>query len=211
MALTRRNFLVGAASTAGIAAAGLDARAETNGASASAQHAEYATLLDIEKCIGCGQCVEGCRERNGNRYPEVKKPLPVMFPPGTKDEDWSGKRDVDDRLTPYNWLYIESVTVQKDGAPLELHIPRRCLHCTNPPCANLCPWGAASRQPETGTVSIDSQTCLGAARSAPGTSRSGNRAWGCILTSCRALPATASCTSATAAQTALPTANCPPV
>ena len=55
MALTRRNFLVGAASAAGIAAAGLDARAETNGASASAQHAEYATLLDIEKCIGCGQ------------------------------------------------------------------------------------------------------------------------------------------------------------
>lgn len=164
MALTRRNFLVGAASAAGIAAAGLDARAETNGASASAQHAEYATLLDIEKCIGCGQCVEGCRERNGSRYPEVKKPLPVMFPPGTKDEDWSGKRDVDDRLTPYNWLYIESVTVQKDGAPLELHIPRRCLHCTNPPCANLCPWGAASRQPETGTVSIDSQTCLGGAK-----------------------------------------------
>ena len=164
MALTRRNFLVGAASTAGIAAAGLDARAETNGASASAQHAEYATLLDIEKCIGCGQCVEGCRERNGNRYPEVKKPLPVMFPPGTKDEDWSAKRDVDDRLTPYNWLYIESVTVQKNGAPLELHIPHRCLHCTNPPCANLCPWGAASREPNTGTVSIDSQTCLGGAK-----------------------------------------------
>ena len=67
MALTRRNFLVGAASAAGIAAAGLDAQAETNGASASAQHAEYATLLDIEKCIGCGQCVEGCRERNGGR------------------------------------------------------------------------------------------------------------------------------------------------
>ncbi|HZF61481.1 MAG TPA: 4Fe-4S dicluster domain-containing protein [Desulfovibrio sp.] len=164
MALTRRNFLVGAASAAGIAAAGLDAQAETTGASASVPHVEYATLLDIEKCIGCGQCVEGCHERNGSRYPKVKKPLPVMFPPGTKDEDWSGKRDVDDRLTPYNWLYIESVTVQKDGAPLELHIPRRCLHCTNPPCANLCPWGAASRQPETGTVSIDSQTCLGGAK-----------------------------------------------
>ncbi len=174
MALTRRNFLVGAASAAGIAATGLDTLAADKGtdkgegtgkaANAAAPQVQYATLLDIEKCIGCGQCVEGCHERNGNRYPEVKKPLPVMFPPGTKDEDWSAKRDVDDRLTPYNWLYIENVTVQKDGAPLELHIPRRCLHCINPPCANLCPWGAASRQPETGTVSIDSQTCLGGAK-----------------------------------------------
>ena len=167
MSLTRRNFLVGAASAAGLSAihlkaADVAAAGITGGTAANA--AEYATLLDIEKCIGCGQCVEGCHERNGHRFPDAKKPLPVMFPPGTKDEDWSAKRDVDDRLTPYNWLYIESVTVQKDGAPLELHIPRRCLHCTNPPCANLCPWGAASKEPNTGTVSIDSQTCLGGAK-----------------------------------------------
>ena len=173
MSLTRRNFLVGAASAAGLSAvnlaagqpaASLAADAASQAVAAAAARTEYATLLDIEKCIGCGQCVEGCHERNGHRFPEVKKPLPAMFPPGTKDEDWSAKRDVDDRLTPYNWLYIESVTVQKNGAPLELHIPRRCLHCTNPPCANLCPWGAASRQPGTGTVSIDSQTCLGGAK-----------------------------------------------
>ena len=167
MSLTRRNFLVGAASAAGLSAihlkAGDTAAAGLTGDTA-ANATEYATLLDIEKCIGCGQCVEGCHERNGHRFPEAKKPLPVMFPPGTKDEDWSAKRDVDDRLTPYNWLYIENVTVQKNGAPLELHIPRRCLHCTNPPCANLCPWGAASREPNTGTVSIDSQTCLGGAK-----------------------------------------------
>ena len=171
MSLTRRNFLVGAASAAGLSAihlSAVDATAAQPGVGTTGSTAtnatEYATLLDIEKCIGCGQCVEGCHERNGHRFPEVKKPLPVMFPPGTKDEDWSAKRDVDDRLTPYNWLYIESVTVQKDGAPLELHIPRRCLHCTNPPCANLCPWGAASKEPNTGTVSIDSQTCLGGAK-----------------------------------------------
>ena len=171
MSLTRRNFLVGAASAAGLSAIHLSAVDVAAGqpgggtiGSTATNATEYATLLDIEKCIGCGQCVEGCHERNGHRFPEVKKPLPVMFPPGTKDEDWSAKRDVDDRLTPYNWLYIESVTVQKDGAPLELHIPRRCLHCTNPPCANLCPWGAANKEPNTGTVSIDSQTCLGGAK-----------------------------------------------
>ena len=167
MSLTRRNFLVGAASAAGLSAIHLkagDVAAAGIPGDTAARATEYATLLDIEKCIGCGQCVEGCHERNGHRFPEAKKPLPALFPPGTKAEDWSAKRDVDDRLTPYNWLYIESVTVQKNGAPLELHIPRRCLHCTNPPCANLCPWGAASKEPNTGTVSIDSQTCLGGAK-----------------------------------------------
>ena len=171
MSLTRRNFLVGAASAAGLSAihlSAVDATAAQPGVGTTGSTAtnatEYATLLDIEKCIGCGQCVEGCHERNGHRFPEAKKPLPALLPPGTKAEDWSAKRDVDDRLTPYNWLYIESVTVQKNGAPLELHIPRRCLHCTNPPCANLCPWGAASKEPNTGTVSIDSQTCLGGAK-----------------------------------------------
>ena len=167
MSLTRRNFLVGAASAAGLSAIHLkpgDVAAAGITGDTAVRGTEYATLLDIEKCIGCGQCVEGCHERNGHRFPEAKKPLPALLPPGTKAEDWSAKRDVDDRLTPYNWLYIESVTVQKNGAPLELHIPRRCLHCTNPPCANLCPWGAASKEPNTGTVSIDSQTCLGGAK-----------------------------------------------
>ena len=167
MSLTRRNFLFCAASAAGLSAIHLkpgDVAAAGIPGDTAARGTEYATLLDIEKCIGCGQCVEGCHERNGHRFPEAKKPLPALLPPGTKAEDWSAKRDVDDRLTPYNWLYIESVTVQKNGAPLVLHIPRRCLHCTNPPCANLCPWGAASKEPNTGTVSIDSQTCLGGAK-----------------------------------------------
>ena len=57
MSLTRRNFLVGAASAAGLSAihlkaADVAAAGITGGTAANA--AEYATLLDIEKCIGCG-------------------------------------------------------------------------------------------------------------------------------------------------------------
>ncbi|GFK92413.1 Anaerobic dimethyl sulfoxide reductase chain B [Fundidesulfovibrio magnetotacticus] len=120
---------------------------------------ELATFLDLSKCIGCGACVEACRVENAARYPEPKKPFPKMYPERVKVEDWSDKRAVDTRLTPYNWLFIQSAAV--DGR--EVHIPRRCMHCQNPPCANLCPWGAAAREAD-GTVAINQDICLGGAK-----------------------------------------------
>ena len=36
----------------------------------------------------------------------------------------------------------------------EGHFPRRSKHCHYPPCANLCPWGAAARL-DNGIVRID--------------------------------------------------------
>jgi len=141
----------------GGAAALLPSRARAQAMPASG--GETATLLDLGKCIGCGACVGACRETNAKRYPEPVKPLPTLLPPGTKNEDFSDRRGDDSRLTPYNWLYIQSASV--DGR--EVHIPRRCMHCQNPPCANLCPWGAASKR-ESGTVQIDPDICLGGSK-----------------------------------------------
>jgi Fe-S-cluster-containing dehydrogenase component len=124
---------------------------------------ELMTVLDISKCIGCGECVAACTESNGHKYPTVRKPIPKMFPPRVKVEDWSDKKDVDDRLTPYNWLFIQTAEVEHNGETYDINIPRRCLHCTNPPCANLCPWGAA-RKEDTGIVRIHEDICLGGAK-----------------------------------------------
>ena len=120
---------------------------------------EMATFLDLNKCIGCGACVDACREANASRYPEPKKPFPVMYPSRVKAEDFSDNRQVDNRLTPYNWLFIQSATA--DGR--EVFIPRRCMHCQNPPCANLCPWGAAAKE-ASGAVAINTDICLGGAK-----------------------------------------------
>ena len=159
--LSRRSFLKGGlAAAAGITAAGIP------GAKAVAQPDEsrqLATLLDIGKCVGCEACVEACSEANADKYPDPKKPFPKMYPNRVPVEDWSERQDVNDRLTPYNWLFIQHAEVEINGEETELTIPRRCMHCVNPPCVKLCPWGAA-RQLDNGISKIDSDICLGGAK-----------------------------------------------
>jgi Fe-S-cluster-containing dehydrogenase component len=154
--LSRRSFL------ASLGLGGLGLLLPQDAAAAPAVQ-ELATLHDLSKCVGCGACVEACREANAHKFPEPTRPFPTMYPSSVKVEDWSTRRQVTDRLTPYNWLYIQSARGQHLGQRFEVHIPRRCMHCQNPPCANLCPWGAAARE-TNGVVRIDDQICLGGAK-----------------------------------------------
>ncbi|MBU1228522.1 MAG: 4Fe-4S dicluster domain-containing protein [Proteobacteria bacterium] len=156
--LSRRRFLAGL----GLTGLGLLLPGKAQ-AAGTPQDEELATLHDLSKCVGCGACVDACREVNAHKFPEPVRPFPKMYPATVKAEDWSTKRHVTDRLTPYNWLAIQTARGQFQGQRFEVHIPRRCMHCQNPPCANLCPWGAAARQ-DNGIVRIDDQICLGGAK-----------------------------------------------
>jgi len=155
--LSRRSFLKASLASAGaVAASGVALPASAKGADPK----ELATVIDIGKCIGCEACVDACQEVNSFKFPEPKRPFPKMYPKRVKVQDWSDKREVRDRLTPYTWLYIQSASVTVDGEELDLTFPRRCMHCQNPPCADLCPWGAA-RKLENGITRIDPDICLG--------------------------------------------------
>ena len=159
--ISRRSFLRG-----GLAAAAGVAASSIPGSEALAKPDEtrqLATLLDISKCVGCGECVAACSESNAAKYPNPQKPFPKMYPPRAKVSDWSDKQDVDDRLTPYNWLFIQNASVEVNGEETELTIPRRCMHCVNPPCVKLCPWGAAKQQ-DNGISRIDPDICLGGSK-----------------------------------------------
>ena len=159
--ISRRSFLRGGiAAAAGLAASSIPGAAN---ATALQEENQLATLLDISKCVGCEACVEACREVNGVKYPQPKKPFPKMVPARVPVEDWSEKQDVMDRLTPYNWIYIQDAMVNINGDETELTFPRRCMHCVNPPCVKLCPWGAA-RQLDNGISRIDSDICLGGSK-----------------------------------------------
>jgi len=156
--ISRRAFLKG-----GVAAAILTASGSAARASLADGETQLATLVDISKCVGCEACVEACKEANAEKYPDPKKPFPEMFPSRVKVSDWSQKQDVTDRLTPYNWLFIQHAELTYKGKEYELTMPRRCMHCVNPPCVKLCPWGSA-KQEKNGISRIDPDICLGGSK-----------------------------------------------
>jgi Fe-S-cluster-containing dehydrogenase component len=159
--ISRRTFMKKSLAAAGII--GISHLPLPSTVKAAGSEEELATLIDINKRIGCEACVDACREVNSWKFPEPQKPFPEMVPRRVKVSDWSDKRDVTDRLTPYNWLFIQEATMTVGGEEQTLTFPRRCMHCQNPPCANLCPWGAA-RKLKNGITKIEPDICLGGSK-----------------------------------------------
>ncbi|MCP3942819.1 MAG: 4Fe-4S dicluster domain-containing protein [Desulfobacteraceae bacterium] len=160
--ISRRVFLKGSFTAAGSVVVSSSV-VEAVSSLAKEEIESLVTIIDISKCIGCGECVIACRESNAVKYPQPEKPFPKMFPERVPIQDWSDKKDVTNRLTPYNWLFIQPAFVMVNGEKQEFTIPRRCMHCENPPCVKLCPWGAAKQEPN-GLSRIDADLCMGGSK-----------------------------------------------
>jgi len=188
--LSRRAFLKAGLTTAAATAALPAATKAVTKPRTVDPRAELCTVLDISKCVACYECVDRCRETNGHpvvdlgqsallgpeapdrpaKFPDPQKPFPTMHPTSrAKVMDWSTKkkRNITKRLTPYNWLYVDTLSVptfEVDGDERdEINIPRRCMHCQDPPCVKMCPFGAAE-QKTNGIVRIDPAVCLGGSK-----------------------------------------------
>lgn len=158
MKIDRRTFLTGGAAATALT---FLPRAE---AQASVKPDSFATLIDISKCDGCEgkevpMCVSACREGRKAEFPEPPKAELRDYWPQKKHEDWSGKRHISDRFTPYNWIFVQHVKVGDQV----ISIPRRCMHCDSPACSKLCPFGVNHKTPE-GPVYIDQSLCFGGAK-----------------------------------------------
>ena len=111
----------------------------------------WSMLIDITKCIGCGNCVRACAEEN--HVPEG------YF------RTWIERYHVDD-------FHIEDPQVDspnggKDGFPpipsgggKDFFVPKLCNHCADSPCVQVCPVGATFVTRD-GVVLVDEKYCLG--------------------------------------------------
>jgi Fe-S-cluster-containing dehydrogenase component len=128
-------------------------------ASTSNDHAEkadhyYGMGVQVDKCIGCGRCVEACKSEND----VLREPF-------------------------YFRTWVERYVVHSDGqvtvdspdggaagfrAPEDegrdvlrsFFVPKLCNQCDNPPCVQVCPVGATFKT-EDGVTLVDADYCIG--------------------------------------------------
>jgi len=157
----RRTFLKLTAGAAALSGMGLPEK------SFAGTEQRLSTLIDLSLCDGCVDreipaCVGACKEINRDKIPQVIDPIPEPWPRKTI-EDWSHKRNVSDRLTPYNFIYVHKADVRGAGRVRTIFVPRRCMHCDNPACATICPF-SANHKHKNGAVVIDQDLCFGGAK-----------------------------------------------
>ncbi|WP_147534378.1 4Fe-4S dicluster domain-containing protein [Bacillus marasmi] len=132
------------------------------------QSLEKGTVIDLTVCDGCSAkntpaCVLACRTKNQDKFPKVDREKLTPYWPQKTYEDWSDKQDMTNRLTPYNWTFVDKVEVEHNGTTEQIFVPRRCMHCDNPTCAGVCPFSAIKKD-ENGAVTINDGHCMGGAK-----------------------------------------------
>jgi tetrathionate reductase subunit B len=114
----------------------------------------WGMIIDIEKCIGCGNCVRACKAEND---------VPL-------EDDcfrtWVERYQVDPndldhpRVDSPHGAYSGFEATQTDENVKVFFVPKLCNHCADSPCVQVCPVGATFVSPD-GVVLIDKSYCIG--------------------------------------------------
>ncbi|MEI8083996.1 MAG: 4Fe-4S dicluster domain-containing protein [Actinomycetes bacterium] len=115
----------------------------------------WGMVIDIDRCIGCGNCVRACKTEND---------VPLN---ADTFRTWVERYviEIDDMEHPH----VESPNGGYNGfSPLEaskariktFFVPKLCNHCDRSPCVQVCPVGATFVSPD-GVVLVDKTYCLG--------------------------------------------------
>jgi Fe-S-cluster-containing dehydrogenase component len=109
----------------------------------------WGMIIDIDKCIGCGNCVRACSKENG---------VPKGY-----FRTWVERYQVEEGKQPM----VDSPDGAMDGFPTPTRgglkaffVPKLCNHCAESPCVQVCPVGATFVSPD-GVVLVDKEYCLG--------------------------------------------------
>ncbi len=149
MALSRRNFLKGAAAGGAVAAsAAAPAAAREN---KTLPPKAVGLLYDSTICVGCKACVKACRDANDTQ---------VEF--NTAEPLWDTPLDISGHTITVIKLYAEGTADHKDQERNGFaFIKKSCMHCVDPSCVSVCPVTAMTKHPETGIVSYEPGDCIG--------------------------------------------------
>ena len=108
-------------------------------------------LVDITKCIGCGNCVRACATEN-----HVPEGYFRTWVERYHVADWHLERP--DVASPDGAK--EGFPPSTDPTGKYFFVPKMCNHCVDSPCVQVCPVGATFDTPD-GVVLMDEKYCLG--------------------------------------------------
>jgi Fe-S-cluster-containing dehydrogenase component len=131
----------------------LEVLAQVEGGGADAKAHYVGMGIQIDKCIGCGRCVEACKAENE----VLREPFYfrtwveryVLYPDGRVKVD-----------SPEGGIQGFEPLDEKTRVERSFFVPKLCNHCNRPPCVQVCPVGATFSTQE-GVVLVDRDYCIG--------------------------------------------------
>ncbi|MFN8547848.1 MAG: 4Fe-4S dicluster domain-containing protein [Candidatus Eisenbacteria bacterium] len=102
----------------------------------------YAMLIDVTRCVGCGQCRDACQAENKQ--------------PTSDAETLNFERFSVVQTRSFDGAEVEGRKIEGG----ERYVRRMCMHCKEPACASVCPVGALHKTSD-GPVLYDPDKCMG--------------------------------------------------
>lgn len=118
---------------------------------------EKAILFDSSRCTSCRGCQVACKCWNNlPSEPTAENPYDSV--------NWNGQFTSPSDLNGTTRLIMTFNDFEDDNSQKRVGWAfgrRACQHCTEAPCATVCPGGALERDEETGFVTVHQDKCIG--------------------------------------------------